>query len=220
MKISHGETLSGRVYEPRDDPSPEAQLSDRENLADSEAGDSVTVRYPRGQIGSVSGASLVDEDLDLLRGDSNEEVAIDQGELHGQSGAVHVPDGNSEIHSQQPSQLNRGAVLPILVFPLSLSRSVPVEDSFEEAGLLFGDDYGVLLAPPSPVEQLPFRRSFFLLLITSQVAQVLPQLSVAIGKVRSRFGYRLEYTTCRQPRRVWVCTSTPVSRIISRVLLL
>lgn len=53
---------------------------------------------PRAQVRCVARRSLIDQRLDLGRGDADEEIAIDQRELHGEDGAVQVPHGNAKVH--------------------------------------------------------------------------------------------------------------------------
>lgn len=58
-------------------------------------------RDPRCQIRRVPGAPLKYQNLDLLRGNPSEEVAIDERQLHRQDVAVYVPDRDPEVHPQQ-----------------------------------------------------------------------------------------------------------------------
>lgn len=59
----------------------------------------MTERYPRRQVGRVPRTPLKYQYLDFLRRDTNEEIAIDQGQLHRQDVTVYIPNCYSEIHS-------------------------------------------------------------------------------------------------------------------------
>lgn len=101
LKIAERETFVGGVDEPRHDSGPHAELLDREDLADGQTGDPVAEGDPRAQIRSVARRSLMDQRLDLGRGNANEEIAIDRRELCGEGGAIQVPHGDAKIHPQQ-----------------------------------------------------------------------------------------------------------------------
>jgi len=98
LKIAERETFVGDVDESRHDPGPHVELLDREDLADGQTGDPVTEGDPRAQIRRVARRSLVDQHLDLSRGDADEEIAIDRRELRGEGGAVQIPHGDAKVH--------------------------------------------------------------------------------------------------------------------------
>lgn len=101
LKIAECEAFVGGVDESRHDPGPHVELLDREDLADGQTGDPVAEGDPRAEIRRVARRSLVDQRLDLGRGDANEEIAVDRRELRGEGGAVDVPHGDAKIHPQQ-----------------------------------------------------------------------------------------------------------------------
>lgn len=88
LKIAEREAFLGGVDESRHDSGPHIELFNREDLADGQTGDPVAEGDPRGQIRRVARRSLIDQCLDLGRGNANEEIAIDRCELHGEGGAV------------------------------------------------------------------------------------------------------------------------------------
>lgn len=98
LKITECETLVGGVDKSRHDSGPHAELLDRENLADGQAGDAMAEGNPRAQIRRVARRSLMDQRLDLGRRDANEEIAVDGRELRGEGGAVQVPNGDAKVH--------------------------------------------------------------------------------------------------------------------------
>lgn len=98
LKITERKTLVGSVDKSRYDPGPHVELLDRENLADGQAGDAMAEGDPRAQIRRVPRRSLIDQRLDLGRGDTNEEIAIDRCELRSEGSAVQVPDGYAKVH--------------------------------------------------------------------------------------------------------------------------
>lgn len=141
LKIAELEALLGRVDEPRHDPGSHVELLDREDLAGGQTGDPMAEGDPRAEIRRVPRRLLMDQHLDLGRGDANEEIAIDHRQLRGQRAAVQVPDGDAKIHSQQPSQLRRSTidvrVLARLLVPLA--SAVYGEHAFQETAGFFGD---------------------------------------------------------------------------------
>lgn len=109
LEVSEDETLVGGVDKSRHDPGPHSELLDRQDLTDGQTGDSVAEGDPRAQIRRVARRFLMDQHLDLGRGDAHEQIAIDHRQLRGQNTAVQVPRGDAEIHSQQPPQLRRAS---------------------------------------------------------------------------------------------------------------
>lgn len=98
LKIAKHETFVSGVDESCHDSGSHVELLDREDLADGQTGDPVAEGDPRAQIRCVARRSLIDQRLDLGCGDADEEIAIDQRELRGESCAVQIPRSDAKVH--------------------------------------------------------------------------------------------------------------------------